>query len=422
MIPSVRDSAVRSAESPPPTNCTVDEHQAAVSALDIAPRIRSIPLERAVDRVLAHDVLAPTDYPAFANSAVDGFAVRGSDLPASEPSSTVDLAVVGRTVAGRNTRVPRVGTRETVQIMTGAQVPPGADVVVPVEYTSGFVSDVSAGVVCVDSSGASKSNIRLQGSDYSVGDLVLRAHDRLTPARIGVLAALGIENVYVQPRLTVAVLSTGSELRRPGSTLMPGEIFESNAAMLIADLVRGPVDVVNVPVVRDDVDLCRAALDRCAATADLIVTTGGISAGTEEVVKLALAESDVAFVSVLVRPGRPQGAGYHRGTPVICLPGNPGSALVSYELFVRPVVMAASGESACHRRVQRVRSTSPSKTASDVLRVVLGTVECADHESGGPVSASIAAGHSLAALAAANCLIMVPSGAESYELDAWILD
>lgn len=382
----------------PTTYRTVDEYRCAVQRLGVSPSVRSVSIDSAVGRLLAEDIVADRALPAFDNSAVDGFAVRAADV-ADPGRLPVRSLVSGRSVAGRQLSAIGVLPGQCVQIMTGAVVPCGADLVVPVERTSGFVESIGSDEVTIFSLD-SKSNIRTRASDFEVGDVAVRAGTVVTPAQVGVLAALGRTHVRVESSLTVAVLSTGSEIRGVGTELVNGECHDSNAVMILADLTRCGADVHLEPAVADDVDACRAALARCAEAADVIVTTGGISAGTEEVVRLALAGQEVEFVSVAVRPGKPQACGRFEGTPIVCLPGNPVSALISYELFVRPVVVAALRNPQAERTMRTVRAEGETPPASAIPRVMLGVVDGDD--------ATIIRSHSVGALARANCLIVIP--------------
>ncbi|WP_052061460.1 molybdopterin molybdotransferase MoeA [Rhodococcoides fascians] len=379
---------------------SVDEHRCAIAELGLAARVRSVPVGSAVGAVLAEDVVAERALPPFDNSAVDGFAVRHTDVAWSQRLPTT-LTVSARSVAGPASAELSVAPGECVQIMTGAVLPRGADLVVPVEYTSGFVTSFGFDTVTICSTG-SKSNIRGRASDFDAGDVAIRAGTVLTPAQVGLLAALGRTHVRIGSTLTVAVLSTGSEIRCSGGTPMLGECFDANSPMIAADLLRCGADVHLESAVSDDVQACREALARCAAVADVIVTTGGISAGTEEVVRLALADHDVDFASVAVRPGKPQGCGRFDGVPIICLPGNSVSALISYELFVRPVLASALRDPAAERTVRTVRVRGDGTSPSTTPRVLLGFIDGAD--------ASVTQSHSMGALAAANGLVVVPPG------------
>ena len=291
------------------------------------------------------------------------------------------------------------------RIMTGAMLPAGATAVVPVEAT-----DAATDVVSIFSSSAEGRHMRRAGEDVTAGMTVLSAGEVLSPAALGLAAALGFAELKVIPRQRVLVLSTGTELVTPGTPLQPGQIYESNAVMLAAALREAGADVTTAPATSDDVALFRETLAGHAKNVDLIVTTGGVSAGAYEVVKDALS-GDVEFVKVAMQPGMPQGAGTVGGTPIVTLPGNPVSALVSFEVFIRPPLRAAMGlPSQRPRRSATLteKLTSPAGKRQ-FRRGVLGTDE--QVSSYGPP-----ASHHLRWLATANCLLDI--GEDVVELAA----
>ncbi|BBZ26505.1 molybdopterin molybdenumtransferase [Mycolicibacterium madagascariense] len=314
----------------------VEEHQRVVAAL-ITPRApQAVDVGDALGLVLADDVVAPLSLPGFDNSAMDGYAVVAEDIAAATTDRPVKLVVAEDIPAGRtDSLVLAPGTAH--RIMTGAPLPAGATAVVPVEATDGAIDTVS-----IRASVVAGQHVRRAGEDVTAGTTVLRAGQVLTPAALGLVAALGLARVDVVARLRVLVMSTGTELVAPGTPLRPGQIYESNAVMLAAAVRDAGADVTTSSMTDDDVDTFRAELHRHAADADLIITTGGVSAGAYEVVKDSLAEQ-VEFVKVAMQPGMPQGAGTVAGTPIITLPGNPVSALVSFEVFLRGPLRAAMG-------------------------------------------------------------------------------
>ncbi len=292
-----------------------------------------VPIERAAGRFLAEDVHARIDLPPFRSSAMDGFALRAADTPGSLP-------VVARIPAGRPAAAAlRAG--EAMGIATGGAVPEGADAVVPIE----LVED-RGDVVEVPASVDASANVRDKGSDLRSGDLLLPSGSRLGPAQIGALAAVGLAEVRCGRRPLVAILSTGSELRRPGVELGPGEIYESNASMIAAALESAGAEVTRLEPVADEPGLHRAALER-GLEADVLVSSGGVSVGPHDLVREIGAELgiDQVFWGVAVKPGKPLAFGRRGDTLVFGLPGNPVSALVAVELFVRPAVLARQGAS-----------------------------------------------------------------------------
>lgn len=295
-------------------------------------------------RVLARDVVAPGPLPRFRNSQMDGFAVRAADVAAAGPGAPVTLPVAGDVAAAPGEPVPlEPGT--AVRIMTGAPVPDGADTVIPVEDTDHVtfngVPGNPAALVEVARGRAVGEFVREPGSDVAAGDVVLRAGTVLAPHHVAAAAACGISRLAVLVPVSVAVVSTGSELVPPEGDPGPGQIWDANGPALVAAVraAGGRVDLrLTVP---DDPEIVRVALERAAALCDLVLTTGGVSQGAYEVVKDALPE--VAFRSVAMQPGGPQGLGRVAGTPVLTFPGNPVSAQVSFVVFLRDILRRAGG-------------------------------------------------------------------------------
>lgn len=301
----------------------------------------AIPFDDAAGRILAMAVVAPHDVPSFANSAMDGYAVRGGDVT----SAGSVLEVVDDIAAGRASTVV-VGQGQAAKIMTGAPMPAGADTVVRVEDTE--PEDRKVRISVATEAGTS---VRPPGGDVSAGSTVFHPGVRLTAGHLGVLATIGVTQVEVAKRPLVAVMSTGDELV-PASTpsLEPGMIRDSNRPMLmqlVADAGADPVDMGSIP---DDADTLRAALGEAAALTDLIVTSGGVSMGEYDVTKMVLRdEASVEFFPVAMKPGKPQGFGSLGGKPFFGLPGNPVSVHVSFEQFVRPALLAMQGATAILR-------------------------------------------------------------------------
>jgi molybdopterin molybdotransferase len=378
---------------------SVEDHQRVVAQLFARRDPVPVPLAEALGLVLAADVVAPLSLPGFDNSAMDGFAVYADDIAAATAESPVTLPVADDIPAGRtDTGALKTGTAQ--RIMTGAPLPAGATAVVPVEATDADFSTTSTNVA-IRTAARDGQHIRRAGEDVAAGMTVLRAGQVMTPAALGLAAALGFGTLTVLPRQRVLVMSTGSELVAPGTPLLPGQIYESNAVMLAAAVRDAGGEAVVADAVDDDVDAFRARLAAHAGTADLIITTGGVSAGAYEVVKDALS-SDVEFVKVAMQPGMPQGSGTVSGTPIVTLPGNPVSSLVSFEVFVRAPLRAAMGLSADRPRVTVALTddlTSP-KGKRQFRRGVLAGATVTGY--GPPAS------HHLRWLASSNCLLDIP--------------
>ena len=299
-------------------------------------RVRPLAGERvevaqAAGRVLAEDAHAAVDLPPFPSSAMDGFALRAADTPGRLP-------VVGQVAAGVPARrALEVG--EAMGIATGGVVPEGADAVVPIEHVVDHDNEVE-----VTERVGQGDNVRPRAGDVAAGDVAVPRGARLNPAQIGALAAAGLREVLCARRPRVAILATGTELRRPGEPLGPGEVYEANGVLLAAALAAAGADIDVLPAVADDDAAHRAALE-VGLLADVLVTSGGVSVGPHDLVRGLLRELGVeeVFWGVAVKPGKPVAFGVRGRTVVFGLPGNPVSSLVGCELFVRPAVLALQG-------------------------------------------------------------------------------
>ena len=366
---------------------------------------RPLGLDEADGAVLTQDVAAAWPLPPFDNSAMDGYAVLAADVAGASPERPVTLPVRAEVAAGDTTRHKLTGGGG-IKIMTGALLPPGADAVVPVEWTDG---GAAGGRVTITRAAEPGHAIRRTGDDAAVGDLLLTAGTRLGPVQLGLLAAAGHGTVTARPRPRVTLISTGNELIEPGRPVIPGQIWESNSRMLAAAAREAGFEARRHPIVPDDKATVLASIEAALDGADLLVTTGGVSMGGEhDVVKAALADlGTVGFRKVAMQPGMPQGFGTvgPAGTPIFTLPGNPVSAYVSFQLFVRPVASVFQDlfpeRPDAGRAVLAASVRSPAKRRS-FLRGVL------DRSAGTVAPVSGQASHQLASLARANALIVVP--------------
>ncbi len=290
-----------------------------------------VPLEHAVGRVVAEPALARADLPPFPSSAMDGFAVRRADTPGTLP-------IAARIAAG-STFTGSLEVGSAAAIATGAAVPAGADAIVPVEQAI-----EENGVVQIAEPARASAHIRPRGGDVREGAVVIPSGARIGPVQIGALAAAGVAEIQCFRRPRVLVLATGDELRMPGESLEPGQIFESNRVMIGAVLEAGGAEVDLLPVVRDDEAAHRDALER-GLDADVLVSSGGVSMGPHDIVRRVAAELGVeeVFWGVAVKPGKPLSFGVRRSTLVFGLPGNPVSSLVGALVFVRPAILALQG-------------------------------------------------------------------------------
>jgi molybdopterin molybdotransferase len=385
--------------------------------------------------VLVEDVTVPVSLPPFDNSSMDGYAVRVADVAGASEEYPAVLTVVGDVAAGQAEQ-PYVGPGQAARIMTGAPLPPGAEAVVPVEWTDGGLGEGpvsgmrahsaapegSYGQVHVHRQADARAHVRAKGSDVKAGDRALEAGTVLGPPQIGLLAAIGRGTVRVRPRPRVVVLSTGTELVQPDEELRTGQIYDSNSFALCAAARDAGAIAYRVGAVADDAETLRSAIEDQLVRADLLVTTGGVSVGAYDVVKEALssvgdedeAGSGIDFRTLAMQPGKPQGFGSigPDHTPLLALPGNPVSSYVSFELFVRPAIRTLMGLQDVHRPTTRATlSTDKTLTSPKGRRQFLrGT-----YADGAVTPVGGAGSHLVAALAHADALIVVPEDDTSVE-------
>ena len=381
-----------------------EQYRAAILAALSPMPIVELGLVEAEGAVLAEDVVSSISLPQFDNSAMDGYAVRSSDVGAASHGHPVRLRVLGDIAAGDVAKaVVEPGT--ALRIMTGAPLPAGADTVVKVEDTDGGAEDV-----LVRASAAPGLHVRRAGEDVSPGTTVLTRGSVLRARQIGLLAAIGRARVRVHAQPTVVVVPTGSELLALGEPPRPGAIYDSNGPMIGSAVRAAGARVIVMPAVTDDDAAFATVIDEAAQAADLIVTTGGVSMGAYDTAKAVLsARGTVVFEKVAMNPGKPQGFGHvgTRPTPIITLPGNPVSAFVSFECFVRPAIRTLQGHAVTERPRRTASITmdlgSPPGKEQFARAIVSGT----DELSVAPVG--LQGSHVMGGLGAANALIVVPA-------------
>jgi molybdenum cofactor synthesis domain-containing protein len=390
--------------------------------LAACPRVRpsDLPLGEAAGCVVATAVAARNPVPPFDNSAVDGYAVRSRDVAAASNDSPVTLTVLGSVLAGSVANAP-LGDGQAWKVMTGAMVPAGADAIVMVEDTSADrdAPAASAGdTVEVRAAVPPEAGIRRSGSDVNVGDIVAAESTVLRPADLGVLASVGLRTVRVYPRLRVGLLVTGDELVSAERPLEPGEIYESNAALLAALLEQANCLPLDLGVAGDDPDALAKRLVDAARGCDAIVTTGGVSMGDADPVKAALASlGRLHALQVQIRPAKPFAYavldGPSAGVPVFGLPGNPVSSLVSFELLARPALRSMMGHLTLHRqRIQAVADDTMRGPGRDGRTTYLRV--SSQFAADGRLHVRPVAGqdsHQLASAARADALAELPPGA-----------
>jgi molybdopterin molybdotransferase len=376
----------------------VSDHQARVAELLSPPSTETVAVADAAGRVLAEAVTATEPLPGFDNSAMDGYAVRAVDIAAANPDRPVALPVTGDIPAGSPVGRLEAGTAQ--RIMTGAALPEGADAVVEVEATDGGTTTVS-----IRASREEGRFVRRAGEDVATGSTALEPGVVLGPASLGLLTALGVEDVLVRARPRVLVCSTGSELAEHPAP-RSGQIRDANGAMLAAAVEEAGGVATRQLWVADDVPTFLATLDAELDDVDLLLTSGGVSAGAYEVVKDALAPRGVDFLKVGMQPGMPQGAGRYGEVPVVCLPGNPVSALTSFEVFVRPALRAALGHPRPARPVVSARLTEDLTSPRGKRQFRRGRLDLAAGQVAlcGPPGSGF-----LGWFARADCLIDIPA-------------
>lgn len=425
---------------------SVDEHLADVLAAVRPLEPIELQLLDAQGCVLVEDVTVPVALPPFDNSSMDGYAVRTADVQGASEEFPAVLAVIGDVAAGSG-ELPTVGPGQAARIMTGAPLPPGAEAVVPVEWTDGGTGggaasgmtpasaapEGAAGEVRVHRAAEARAHVRSRGSDVQAGDLALAAGTVLGPPQIALLAAIGRGTVRVRPRPRVVVLSTGSELVQPGEALTAGTIYDSNSFALAAAARDAGAIAYRVGAVADDADTLRSTIEDQLIRADLLVTTGGVSVGAYDVVKEALTAAGsgsgsgdggagsgggVDFRKLAMQPGKPQGFGTvgPDHTPLLALPGNPVSSYVSFELFVRPAIRALMGlpESEVSRPSVRavLKADAPLGSPAARRQFLRGKY---DAEAGTVTPVGGSGSHLIAALAHADSLMVVPEDVTSVE-------
>jgi molybdopterin molybdotransferase len=392
----------------------VDDHLADILSTVSPLSGLDLTLSDAHGTVLVEDVHSTFPLPPFDNSAMDGYAVRSEDLRSAGESNPVVLHVVGDVAAGSTTPYT-VQPGLCVRIMTGAPIPPGADAVVPLEQTDGGIAQVA-----VHASVPVGSCIRREGEDAPTGAEVLSAGTHLGAPQLGLLAAVGRDRVHVRPRPRVVVLSTGSELVEPGQPLTRGQIPDSNSALLTAAALEAGAIAYRVGIIPDEPGVLADTLEDQLIRADVVVTTGGVSVGAYDVVKEVLSRlGTVAFDRVAMQPGMPQGFGTigPDKTPFFGLPGNPVSAYVSFEVFVRPALRRMLGVEPIARPTVRARLTESLRSPTGKRSFLRGWLAVED---GAYVVRAVggAGSHLIASLAASNALIVVPEEQTAVEAGA----
>jgi molybdopterin molybdotransferase len=399
---------------------SVEEHLSVILS-----RLRPLPpfeqhLLDAHGHYLAEDVEATRDLPAFDNSAMDGYAVRLVDVLGADQDAPAILAVEQELPAGAAPSEIELAPGTCARIMTGAPVPPGADAIVPVEWTdAGATGDGSVRIHQAPSLGV---HIRSKGEDVRAGQIVLTAGTHLGARQIGLLAAIGRDLVLVRPTPRVVVISTGAELVEPGTEPAPGQIHDSNSYTLATAAREAGAEVYRVGMVPDEGKVLLDTIEDQLIRADLVITSGGVSMGAYEVVKETLGRlGTVEFTKVAMQPGMPQGFGVigPDETPIFTLPGNPVSAFISFEVFVKPALRALQGLGQLDEEPESALAAEAFSSPEGRRQFLRGKL--VKHEGGenSVIRVALASGsgsHLMGGLAHADCLIVVPENVTRVEI------
>ncbi len=381
---------------------TVDEaRQQLLGAMTAIQGIERMPIRQALNRILAQEVKSGMEVPPFANSAMDGYALRGEDIP--ETGEKI-LRMIGASFAGKPF-AGQLGENECVRIMTGAVMPDGSDTVVMQENVVANDQDIE--ITCHVRPG---ENRRDAGDDIRIGDTLLNTGKQLTPADIGLLASTGISEISVYRRLRVAFFSTGDELKPVGGPLAPGEIYDSNRYTLFGMLQRMGVECLDMGVIPDQYDAVYQALQQASDVADVILTSGGVSVGEADFVTEALEQlGKVQFWRVAMKPGKPLAVGTIGTARFFGLPGNPVSAMATFYQFVQPAFYILMGSLPPEPLLLDILSASKLKKSPGRLEYQRGILE-RNNDGEYQVRATGNQGsHMLTSMSQANCFIILPA-------------
>ncbi len=406
---------------------SVHEAQQRILSFFSTTELTNISLIQAEGRILAQDCVSNIDLPPFNNSAMDGFAVIAQDTLDATPENPVYLKVVADIPAGRPSDIV-ISFGMAARIMTGASVPSGADAVVMVEATD--CDYRTPGIllpekVAIFQPCASGTNIRLKGEDIRSGEKIIQRGSNLRPQDLGILAMVGMAQVPVYRAPVLALLSSGDELITVDEPLTNGKIRDANTYTLTACAHKTGTKVIQLGIVPDDRGAIKSALDRAVEEkVDMIVSSAGVSVGAFDFVREVVEEQGrLEFWKVNLRPGKPLAFGMYRGIPFFGLPGNPVSAFIGFELFVRPVLQKMNGSPSIHRSrlIARLEEEITSDGRESYLRASLTnqdgywTAKLTEHQGSG----------NLLSLVRANALLIVPSGVKSLpagtNIEAWFI-
>ena len=372
----------------------------------------TLPIRQALNRVLAQTIKSTINVPAYVNSAMDGYAISGKDIPAS---GTKDLIIVGTVMAGKPLDIA-LSAGQCARIMTGGKMPAGTDTVIMQEHVQRTDDTIT-----ISASHKAGQNVRQAGEDLAKGDTVFTPGRRLTPADIGMLASMGNAETTVYRKLKVAFFSTGDELCSVGETLEDGQIYDSNRYTLDGMLRRLDVELFDMGVIPDNRDLIESAFTSAAAMADVLITTGGVSVGEADFVKETLEKlGKVGFWKIAMKPGRPLAFGQIDHCQFFGLPGNPVSAMVTFYQFVQPAILRMMGIEDVLPKFLLLKTMSRLKKRPGRLEFQRGNIVTDDK--GEMVVTSVGAQGSgiLSSMSKANCFIELPLECSLVEMGEYI--
>jgi molybdopterin molybdotransferase len=372
-------------------------------------------LHDALGRIVAQGIVSPMNVPNHTNSAMDGYALAATDLPATNSRR---LAVIGTAWAGR-AFAGEVAPGSAVRIMTGGVMPPGTDTVIMKEQVEELIGEHSDTIV-IGQGHIAGQNVRQAGEDITIGDCVLAPGKPIMPAELGLLASLGIAEISVKRRLRVAFFSTGDELRSLGEELKLGEVYDSNRYTLYGMLTRLGVELIDLGVVRDEPEAIREAFLEAARLGDAVISTGGASSGDADYIGETLAQlGEVRFWRIAIRPGRPLAFGRVGDALFFGLPGNPVAVMVTFYQFVQPALTRMMGSDEAHPNpTLRATCQTPLRKKPGRVEVYRAVLERDAH--GRPTVRSTGKTGSglLHTMSDANCFIILPEDGESVEAGA----
>jgi len=360
---------------------------------------KNVTIREAAGHILAEDVTSPLDVPPFINSAMDGYAINASDIPQTNDKK---LKVIGKSFAG----TPFEGSLkpgEAVRIMTGAVVPEGADTVIMQEH-----AEVDGSNIKIGNEHKAKQNVRNPGDDFFTGDTIIKAGERLSPAKLGLLASVGVTEFKVVRKPVVAFFSTGDELKGVGQHLEPGDIYDSNRYILFGMLHKMDVECIDMGVVPDIKEEIELTLKEASSIADLVITSGGASVGEADFIKIILDEiGKVGFWKIAMKPGKPLAFGHINDTIFFGLPGNPVSAMATFYQFVQPCLRLLEGETISAPLKLQAKCISKLKKRpgrKDFQRGIMS-----NDENGQLIvdTTGVQGSHMLSSMAKANCFIVL---------------